>query len=82
MLFNKSYCFFNVHTNWIGQRVELRLNQWETNSVENGRGVKQGCCMSPILFNLYGEYLRKEALAEVRDFNIGGRITNKGATFR
>ena len=35
------------------------------------------CCMLPILFNLYGEYLMTEALAEVGDFNIGGRIINK-----
>ena len=33
--------------------------------------------MSPTLFNLYGEYLMKEALAEVRNFQIGGRIINK-----
>jgi Reverse transcriptase (RNA-dependent DNA polymerase). len=33
--------------------------------------------MSPILFNLYGEYLMKEALAKVGDFKIGGRIINK-----
>ena len=39
-----------------------------------GRGDRQGCCMSPIL---YGEYLMKEALTEVGDFKIGGRIINK-----
>ena len=33
--------------------------------------------MSPILFNLYGEYLTKEALAEIGDFKIGERIINK-----
>ena len=33
--------------------------------------------MSPILFNLYGEYLMKEALVEVGDFKIGGRIIIK-----
>ena len=27
--------------------------------------------------DIYGEYLMKEALAEVGDFNIGGRIINK-----
>ena len=30
--------------------------------------------MSSILFNQYGEYLMKEALAEVGDLKIGGRI--------
>ena len=33
--------------------------------------------MPPVLFNLFGEYLIKEALAEVGDFKIGGRIINK-----
>ena len=33
--------------------------------------------MSPILFNLYGEYLTKEILAEVGDFKVGGRLINK-----
>ena len=61
----------------MGQRVKLRLDQEETDSVKVGRGVRQGCCMSPILFNLYGEYLMKEALTEVGDFMIGGRNINK-----
>jgi Reverse transcriptase (RNA-dependent DNA polymerase). len=33
--------------------------------------------MSPLVFNLYGEYLMKEALAEVGDLKIVGRIINK-----
>jgi hypothetical protein len=31
-------------------------------------------CLSPILFNLYSEYLTKEALEGLRDFKIGGQI--------
>ena len=46
-------------------------------NVEIGGGVREVCCMSPILFYLYGGYLMKETLAEVVDFKIGGRITNK-----
>ena len=56
---------------YVGQIVKLCLDQGENDSIKIGRGVRQGCCMSPILFNLYGEYLMKEALAKVGDIKIG-----------
>jgi len=38
------------------------------------RGVRQGrCFFLSIVFNLYSEYLCKEALEESGDFNIGGQ---------
>jgi hypothetical protein len=46
----------------------------ETRSVKMGRGVRQGCCLSRILLNLYSECLTKEALEGFGDFKIGGQI--------
>jgi len=42
--------------------------------VKIGRGVRQGCCLSLILFKLYSEYLTKDALEGLRDLKIGGQI--------
>jgi hypothetical protein len=59
---------------YIEQSVKIRLDQGETRSVKTGRGVRQACCLSPILFNLYSEYLTKEILEGFGDFKIGGQV--------
>ena len=56
------------------ESVKLKMGQGETRSVKIGRGVRQGCCLSPILFNLYSEYLTKEGLVGSGDFKIGEQI--------
>ena len=56
------------------QRVKVRLDRGETKSVQIGRGVRHGCCLSPILSTLYNECLTKEVLDGLGGFNIGGQI--------
>ena len=59
---------------YMAQSVKVRLNRGETRIVKIGRGVRQVCCLSPILFNLYSECLTKEALEGFGDFKIDGQI--------
>jgi hypothetical protein len=42
--------------------------------VKIGSGVRQGCCLSPVLLNLCSECLTKEALEGFGDIKIGGPI--------
>ena len=51
---------------YMAQSVRVRLNRGETRIVKIGRGVRQGCCLSPVLFNLYSVCLTKEALEGYR----------------
>jgi len=59
---------------YIDQKVRMRLDQWETRSVNIGRGIRQGWSLSPILFNLCNENLTKGALEGFGGFRKGQRI--------
>jgi hypothetical protein len=39
-----------------------------------GKGIGQVFCLSPTLFNLYREYLTKEAIQGRGDFKIGRHV--------
>ncbi|KAI5738445.1 hypothetical protein M8J77_007179 [Diaphorina citri] len=54
-----------------GQKVVVRVEEEETEEIIIGRGVRQGCCMSPALFNMYAEKLMEEALGESPGVKVG-----------
>jgi len=47
---------------YMDHSVKIRLDHEETRSVMIERGIRQGCCLSPVLFKLHGEYTTQEAL--------------------
>ena len=66
----------NLHA---GQEVTVRTRHGTTDWFQIGEGIRQGCLWSPSLFNLYAEYIMRNArLDEAQTgFKIAGRnITN------
>ena len=44
-----------------GQEVTVRTRHGTTDWFQIGKGVHQGCVLSPCLFNLYAEYIMRNA---------------------
>ena len=58
----------NLHA---GQEVTVRTRHGKTDWFQIGKGIRQGCLWSPSLFNLYAEYIMRnarldEAQAEIK----------------
>ena len=49
---------------YIGQEATVRTGHGTTHWIQIGKGVCQGCILSPCLFNLYAEYTRNAGLEE------------------
>ena len=63
---------------YAGQEATVRTGQGTTDWFQVGKGVGQGCMLSPYLFNLYAEYIMKNTrLAEAQaGIKIAGRNIN------
>ena len=63
---------------YAGQEATVRTGHGTTDWFQIGKGVRQGCILSPCLFNLYAEYIMRnagldEAQARIK---IAGRNIN------
>jgi hypothetical protein len=60
---------------YLSQQAVVRLDSGLTDACVIGRGVRQGCPLSPLLFNLYAETMLAEALSLNADgVRIGGNL--------
>ena len=57
-----------------GQEATVRTELGDTEKINIEKGVRQGCILSPLLFNAYAEKIMREALADWSGgIRIGGR---------
>ena len=52
-------CF--LRNMYAGQEATVRMGHGTTDWFQIGKGVRQGCILSPCLFNLYAEYIMRNA---------------------
>ena len=60
---------------YAGQEATVRTGHGTTDWFQSGKGVRQGCILSPCLFNLYAEYIMRNAGLE--EAQVGIKIARK-----
>ena len=63
---------------YAGQEATVRTGHGKTDRFQRGKGVHQGCILSPCLLNLYAEYIMRNAGLEETQagIKIAGRDIN------
>ena len=63
---------------YAGQEATVRTRHGTTDWFQTGKGVCQGCILSPCLFNLYAEYIMRNARMDEKQARIktAGRNVN------
>ena len=61
---------------FVGQEATVRTGHGTTDWFQTGKAVSQGCILSPCLFNLYAEYIMRNAGLEETRIKIAGRNIN------
>ena len=66
---------------YIGQEAIVKTGHGTTDWFQIGKGIRQGCILSPCLFNLYAEYIMRNAGLDEAQVGIkidGRNINNLG----
>jgi len=63
---------------YAGQEATVRTGHGTADWLQIGKGVREGCVLSPCLFNFYAEYIMRNAVLEEAqaEIKIAGRNIN------
>ena len=66
---------------YMNQTARVRIGDSLSDTCSVGRGVRQGCNLSPLLFNIYDEAMMREALEDLEKGIKGGGVIIKSIRF-